>query len=468
MFLIKNAIIHAKEVPDCSFYSTTFHPSSTRLTFITQGFLIFRQRLQKQHKRMRTCYSDITKSSRNEDSSEMNYTMIEEARELAGWNAESEAFSVYQAMMALTDTRAKQGKRYSLALILTCILLAKMAGETTLQAITDWVRYRGSWLQQALPHTRETFPCVATYSNVLRSVDPAQITQVLMDLLTRVRAEKRIKDEQMHVVLDGKTLRGTQHHLAEDQKKMHHVNCYEAKTGVVLKEHMVAEKEGELTQVKEFLTPLLLQGRIITADALYTQKHLCQQVIASGGNYLLFVKGNQPTLQEDLRLFFDEPPLDCVDWRTASTVEKGHGRLTHRLIHASTELNDFLARDWHDVGQVFCLRRRVEHPLKCTQEYVYGMTSLTPQQADPLRLLEVIRDHWSIENRLHYRRDVTLAEDACQVRKGSAPHTLATLNSFVLALFDFCGVTNAKQQMRYLDARPLRAVHLLLKSLREN
>ncbi len=395
----------------------------------------------------------------------MNYSMIDEARELAGWNAESEALSVYQAMMDLTDTRGKKGKRYSLALVLTFVLLAKMAGETTLQAIADWIAYRGSWLQHVLPETRATFPCVATYSNVLRSVDPAQITQVLMDLLTRVRAEKRAEDEQMHVVLDGKTLRGTQEHLAEDQKKMHHVNLYEAKTGVVLKEHMVAEKEGEVTQVKEFLTPLLLQGRILSADALYTQKNVCQEVIASGGDYLLFVKGNQPTLQEDVRLFFGEPPLDCLDWRTDSTVEKGHGRLTTRLIQVSTERNDFLARDWHEVGQVFCLRRRVEYPLKCTQEYVYGITSLTPKRADPLRLLELIRDHWSIENRLHYRRDVTLAEDACQVRKGSAPHTLAVLNSFVLALFDFFGVPNAKQQMRYLDAQPLRAVHLLLTSL---
>ena len=106
--------------------------------------------------------------------------------------------------------------------------------------------------------------------------------------------------------------------------------------------------------------------------------------------------------------------------------------------------------------------------MKCTQEYVYGITSLTPKHADPLRLLELIRDHWSIENRLHYRRDGALAEDACQVRKGFAPHALAVLNSFVLALFDFFGVGNAKQPMGYLDAQPLRAVQLLLSSLAEN
>jgi len=229
-----------------------------------------------------------------------------------------------------------------------------MAGETTLQAIAEWIRLRSNWLQEVLPQTRATFPCAATYSNVLRAVDHTELNQVLMDLLTRVRAEIRIPGEQMHVVLDGKTLKGTQNHLAEDQTKMHHMNLYEAKTGIVLKEQMVAEKENELTRVKDFLTTLLLQGRLISADALYTQRSVCQEVIAAGGDYLLFVKQNQPTLSQDLSLFFREPPLDCLDWRTASTINKGHGRLENRFMSVSTELNDFLARDWYGVEQVFC------------------------------------------------------------------------------------------------------------------
>ncbi len=165
----------------------------------------------------------------------MNYSMVKEARELAGWSPESEALSVYQALEKLTDKRRAQGKRYSLALVLTCVLLAKMAGETTLQAVTEWVRLRSCWLQHVLPETRAQFPCAATYSKVLRRIDPEQINQVLMELLTRVRAVSRKKGEQEHVVLDGKTLRGTQGHLAKDQRKMHHLNLYEAKTGIVLK-----------------------------------------------------------------------------------------------------------------------------------------------------------------------------------------------------------------------------------------
>lgn len=82
------------------------------------------------------------------------------------------------------------------------------------------------------------------------------------------------------------------------------MNLSEARTGIVLKQRMVDEKAGELTHMKDFLTPTLLKERILSADALYTQKVFCQEVIASGGNYLLLVKRNQPTLYEDLRLFF--------------------------------------------------------------------------------------------------------------------------------------------------------------------
>lgn len=78
----------------------------------------------------------------------MNYSMIKEAQELAGWSAESEALSVYQALEKLPDSRRAQGKGYSLALVLTCLLLAKLAGETTLQGISEWVRLRGRWIQE--------------------------------------------------------------------------------------------------------------------------------------------------------------------------------------------------------------------------------------------------------------------------------------------------------------------------------
>jgi predicted transposase YbfD/YdcC len=405
----------------------------------------------------------------------MNYTTLRETMEQA--DVCVDAHSVYRAFEQVKDGRHKRGVRYSVALILTLIVLAKLAGMTTPLAIAEWVRLRAGWLRKVLPGTRERFPCAATYINVLRALDAEQVNEVVTQVLTRARAPKRCGDEpsrlvgqaereeHVHVALDGKTLRGTLGHEAADERKMHQLALYETQTGLVLIEQVVGDKENELSIVSQFLTPVWVKGRIISADALHTQLTFCSEVTHGGGYFLLVAKGNQSTLRDDLHLFFSEPPPDCRDWRTARTCEKGHGRLEIRALVASTELNEFLADKWVGVAQVFRLVRTVTQKGKTRQEVVYGLTTLSPAQASAQELLAVVREHWTIENRLHWRRDVTLREDACQVRKGDAPRVLAVLNSFLLAMLDFLGVSNVPSQMRTFDAHPLQAVRLLLGSL---
>ena len=132
---------------------------------------------------------------------------------------------------------------------------------------------------------------------------------------------------------------------------------------------------------------------------------------------------------------------------------------------ATTELTDFLVGQWAGVAQVFRLTRTVIERGETRTEVVSGITSLSPPQASAARLLELVREHGAIENCLHWRRDVTLREDHCQVRKGAAPRVLAVLNSFLLALLDFAGVTNVPKQMRLFDAKRWIAVRLLFSSL---
>ncbi len=246
---------------------------------------------------------------------------------------------------------------------------------------------------------------------------------------------------------------------------MHQLALYETRTGVLLKEQVVGDTQNELSIVSEFLTPLWVKGRLISADALHTQHAFCTAIHGGAGFSLLIAKANQPTLHDDLQLFFSEPPADCRDWRTARTVNKGHGRLEIREITVSTELNEFLAGKWTGVKQVFRLVRTVREKGQTRKEIVSGLTNLSPAQASAEQLLAFVREHWAIENRLHWRRDVTLREDACQVRKGAAPRVLAVLNSFLLAVLDFLGVSNVPKHMRLLDAHPLKAVRLLLGSL---
>src|SRR5436305_2587787 len=174
--------------------------------------------------------------------------------ETGGWAARIDALTIYRAFEQIEDGRQKRAVRYRVALILTVIVRGKLAGMTTPAAIAEWVRLRAGWLSQVLPCTRKSFPCAATYSNVLRAVEASQVRQVINDWLSRLGAIKRCGEEpsrllsqeqerkaHVHVALDGKTLRGTLGHSAADQKKMHQLALYETQTGVILKEQVTGE-----------------------------------------------------------------------------------------------------------------------------------------------------------------------------------------------------------------------------------
>ncbi len=128
-------------------------------------------------------------------------------------------------------------------------------------------------------------------------------------------------------------------------------------------------------------------------------------------------------------------------------------------------MNEWLETEWVGVAQVFRLRRYVKAGDKEREEIVYGLTNLPRKKANASRLLALEQAHWRVENRLHYRRDVTLGEDGCQVRISGAPQALAALNGAVLALMDWLQVRNVASQMRHFCAHPVKALHLLCGAL---
>jgi len=197
---------------------------------------------------------------------------------------EVDALSLYHAFEQVPDSRRPRGKRYRLALVLSLLILGKLAGMTTLTAIAEWVRLRADWLHQALPGARAQFPCPATYSNVVRAVEAEEVTQVLASWLTRLEAARRCgtepsrllsqpeaREQHLQVALDGKTLRGTLAHTAPDQRSQHVVSLYETQTGIVLAQQAVPDKGNEITLEATLLTPTQVEGRIVTADAMHTR-----------------------------------------------------------------------------------------------------------------------------------------------------------------------------------------------------
>jgi predicted transposase YbfD/YdcC len=204
-------------------------------------------------------------------------------------------------------------------------------------------------------------------------------------------------------------------------------------------------KEAELSVASRLLEGIDLRGRLVTGDALFAQKGLCQQVIDGCGDYLWVVKRNQATLYEGIGLLFRQPPPGEA-FGVAEQTNKHGDRVEVRKVWSSSALEGYL--DWPWARQVCKVQREVVWKGKERVEVRFGITSLGADRADGARLLKEVRGHWAIENRLHYVRDVTMGEDASQERRGSAPQVMAALRNTVLAILRGAGATNIAAALR--------------------
>jgi predicted transposase YbfD/YdcC len=200
---------------------------------------------------------------------------------------------------------------------------------------------------------------------------------------------------------------------------------------------------------------------VMTMDALLTQRAIAERILQGGGDYVMLVKGNQPQLQHDIELVFQETPQMAETMATADTVDSGHGRIEQRRLTASSALVGY--SDWPGLAQVFQLERGVTLKTREGQrhEVVYGVTSLGPEQAGPEQLLSLVRQHWQIENKVHWVRDVTFDEDRSQVRCGSIPQVMAAFRNTAIGLMHWAGETNIAAACRRLAAHPWSALALL-------
>jgi len=390
----------------------------------------------------------------------------------------ADAASLYRAFEQVKDRRGKKGKRYPLALLLTLIMLGKMAGETTIEGIIDWINERKGKIRKLL-HWPKNFPSHKTYDRALSLCDHHEIAKAIAQVILNARSVEQCGDEPsrlllqqvhgeenlIHTAVDGKVMRGTLKHDREDQPPVHLLTFYECESGIVLDQFSVVKKENEYSRCLAILHPLLVKGRILTTDAGIGYKAWCAAVHAMGGYYSIPIKDNHPAVRQDLILFFEDEGIDRSEFQNYKETNKGHGRLETREIWTSTQMNEFFAKDWTGIAQVYMIKRTVKEKGEERIEIVYGITDLPRKKANAERLLQLNRKHWSIENRLHHRRDVTLGEDASQNRVKGIPEVLAALNGGILALMDFLGVKNVAKQMRHFCEYPREAIQILLGKL---
>ena len=363
------------------------------------------------------------------------------------------------SLQEIPDPRHPQGRRHSLSAILAFMCVAMLCGYRSYSAIADWGRCYGEQLARALGFTRGRTPCAATLYHVIRQLDSNLVEATLGAWAESVlTALPPAPDEPEALAIDGKTLRGSH---KQGAPAAHLLSVLSHRLGLTLWQQAVAHKTKEIPVLEEVLRGLIVAGRVITVDALLTQRAIAQRIVAGGGDYVMIVKGNQPQLQHDIHLVFQEPTALAETMPTSDTVDSGHGRIEQRRLTSSTALVEY--SDWPGLAQVFEIERSgtMKKHGEQRHEVVYGVTSLSRAQADPERLLGLVRQHWQIENQSHGVRDVTFDEDRSQVRCGSIPQVMAAFRNAAMGLMRWAGETNIAAACRRFAAQPWSALALI-------
>lgn len=366
-------------------------------------------------------------------------------------------------LQRVKDGRKRRGKRYSLEIILVLFILAKLCGQNKIYGIADWAQQHSAYLIEALGLKYQRLPHHSTYRRVFADeIEGDDLERMVGEYLAQLPRH----GQDTVIAIDGKTVRGTI--TADDPFGLHLLAAYLPGEGIVLMQMVVEkEKENEIVVAPKLLECLDLRNKVVTGDAMQTQRKLSVQIVAAEGDFVWVVKDNQANTRQAIeQLFAPEQPrpgfgCPAMDFRSEKTVDKQAGRIEERTLTTSSLLNDYL--DWPHLGQVFKLERRVTclSTGHVETEIQYGLTSLTADEADPKRLLTIVRSEWGIENGLHYRRDVTFQEDQTRMTVKSTARVMAIINNLVISLINHHGYKNHAHARRVFNACPAKAFALI-------
>jgi predicted transposase YbfD/YdcC len=434
-----------------------------------------------------------------------------------------------KAFAQVKDPRRKQGQRFTLTSMLLVALAAILSNHVSELAIAQWGAGQSDEVKKALGFEKGVTPHQSTIQRLFRKMNVEEVEAAFRGIFVHMCEQTKEERGACAVAIDGKAQKGRLKFEEENSYPVHAVSLVEHETGIVLTQGHVergdtetkskptdeetqsrqtdkktqseqtdkktgkkgkpkgkkgSQKEEEKENAQEekkqrselaVAYRLILQidwtGKILTGDALYCQRCLCPAILLAGGDYLFLVKANQPQLFEDLRLLF-APPAPAkragagilrLPEQPAQTTDKGHGRLEIRSIRVSSELTGYC--DWPGLEQVFEIRRRWQSKGEWREEVRYGITSLPATVAIPQRLLKLKRGHWTIENRLHYVKDVILGEDRSTVHKDNGPKIMAALRNSAVSLLRRAGFSTIAARLRYNCGHPEAALQVLSLSL---
>jgi predicted transposase YbfD/YdcC len=357
-------------------------------------------------------------------------------------------------LATIHDPRRACGRRHPLVAILAMAAAAVLAGARSMTAIAEWAADAPQPVRAALGARRDgpdrwVVPAEATIRRTLARVDPTALAAALGTWLAD--RDGRAPQRRRAVAVDGKTLRGARC----GGRPLHLLAAMDHATRTVLAQRQVNGAPGEVPAFRPLLAGLDLAGTVVTADALHTHPGAAEFLVTGKqAHYLFCVKANQPILLDrcERLAWHHVPVLDRtrdhahgrVELRTVKAVTVNHFGLPHaaQVLQVTRKTRDLRSQRWRTVT-------------------IYAITSLTHAQASPARLADLIRGHWTIENGLHWVRDVTFAEDASQLRTGTGPQVMACLRNLTIGVLSRAGPVNLAAALRHHARDPRRPLATL-------
>ena len=339
--------------------------------------------------------------------------------------------SIVDHFADLQDPRREHCKLHLLPEILVIGLCAVICGANTWHQIELFGRAKNDWFARFL-QLPNGIPSHDTFRRVFSALKPRAFEECFVRWMNAVCAVTGL--QRIHI--DGKALRGSRRKTkAGVCPALHLVSAWAGANHLTLGQVAVEGKSNEITAIPKVLEVLDLKGCIVTIDAIGAQTEIASQVVDGGGDYVLAVKENQPTLYQDIQALTEKAvntDFAGLNYDLFQTEEKGHGRLETRTYLAIYDPPDLRTLgDWKGLKTVVVVTRERQEGDKCSVEQHYYISSAALRQK---AWEEVIRGHWSIENNLHWVLDVVFKEDACRTQDANAACNLALLRKIALSL----------------------------------
>lgn len=352
--------------------------------------------------------------------------------------------TLWYMLHEIPDPRRAQGRRHDLPTLLTLAILSLCSGHLSYLAMKEWCINYQDILLNKVPFLGRHMPNEATFHRVFSTLSEKALEEVLGAWIQTVIP--LVKGEG--IAIDGKTIHKTGVHI---------VAAFAHIAKAVLFEIGTDEKGKELVIGPEVIKKISVKDRIVTGDALFTQRTFCELITSRNGGYLFRVKGNQDTLEKDIRLFFKDPPFK-TSLKAHTTVDCWKGQVEKREISVSSDpqLIDYL--QWPGLTHVWQMRKTVSKKEETIIEVSVGIACIPEELLDNLPIVEkitdTIRTHWGIEIRGHRTRDTVFNEDHATIRKGHAPQVMAALRNLVTSIFHRGTVRSFPTAMRRFAAKP--------------